>query len=95
MSLIKRYCRGGEVRLIWNDQPGLRREGFLPRRASRIEVIPDGPRAGLFHVDMSLLAAETGNPEHQVCLTKTFESYQDANRAEVAWLRAYWLLGGK
>lgn len=65
---------------------------MIPKRASRVEVIEDGPNRSNFHVDFSLLAEHTGDPALAVCLVKTFASYQDAVAAEVRWIEQNWLL---
>jgi hypothetical protein len=64
----------------------------MPKRASRVEVIEDGPNRSNFHVDFTLLAEQTGDPKLEVCLTKTFESYAAAVAAEVKWIEHNWLL---
>lgn len=94
--LLKAYRSDGTTRAIWQDQIGdsLRKAGAIPRRASRVEVIPDGPNRGNFHVDLTLLSEITGNPKFAVCLTKTFESYSEAVAAEVKFIEHNWVLEG-
>jgi hypothetical protein len=89
------FLPGGEVRAIYTDAPPLRQllPSAMPRRASRIEVIEEGKHRGKFHVDFSLLAAFTGQAEHAVCLAVPFESYREANDAEVAWLAQHYVKG--
>lgn len=96
MATIKRYLPTGETRAIWDDSQARRerRQGGRPARASRIEAIPDGPRAGLFHVDFTPLAELTGEPAHRCCLPQTFDAHGDAVRAEVAWLVENYVLAG-
>ena len=88
MSTTIRFLPGGEVRTVYTDAVPLRKlfPGMTPRRASRIEVIEEGRHAGKFHVDFTLLAHLTGDRAHCVCLATPFESYKEANDAEVAWL---------
>lgn len=92
----KRYLPDGSTRVIWHDTVGdrERHHGAIPQRASRIEVIPEGPQRGRFHVDFSLLAEATGDDSYRVCLVQTFERYDAANAAEVAWLEQNWVLCG-
>ncbi len=65
----------------------------MPHRASRVEVIAAGKHRGRFHVDFSLLAELSGKAEHCVCLVPTFNSYQEAVAAEVAWLEENYVHG--
>ena len=92
-KLLKAYRRDG-TRAIWSDQvaPSFRATGVIPQRASRVEVITEGPQRGLFHVDFSLLADATGDDRLRVCLVKPFLSYNAAVAAEVAWLEQNWVL---
>lgn len=92
--ITKRYLPDGSTRAIWDDAVGgrERHQGVIPQRASRIEVIPDGPKRGLFHVDFTLLAEAVQDDSYRVCLVQTFENYGDANKAEVEWLRKNWVL---
>lgn len=91
---VKRYMPDGTTRAIWNDALGDRERagGVIPQRASRIEVILEGPRRGQFHVDFSLLAQATRDTGYCVCLVQTFTDYGAANRAEVEWLQQNWVL---
>lgn len=91
---LKRYLPTGQTRAIWSDTQGARerKAGVIPQRASRIEVITEGPQRGKFHVDFSLLAEATGDDRFRVCLPKTYESYAAANRAEITWLANNWVL---
>ncbi len=95
--IVKRYLPGGETRQVWHDDVGDRDrdQGVLPQRASRIEVIPEGPQRGRFHVDFSLLAEATGDDSYRVCLLQTFDRYSDANAAEVLWLEQNWVLASE
>jgi hypothetical protein len=95
MKILKCFRPDGDVRAVWDDSTarGFRAAGVVPRRASRIEVIGEGPAYGLFHVDFSPLADLTGDERYRVCLTRAFESYAEANRAEVEWLTGNWVLG--
>jgi len=94
--IFKVYRKDGTVRAIWQDTAGpqLRKSGMLPRRASRVEVITEGPRTGQFYVDMSLLADISSNADLAVCLTSTFDNYADAVAAEVKFIEQNWLLEG-
>lgn len=94
--LLKAYRPDGSTRAVWQDTigPGLRRAGVMPRRASRVEVIPDGPSRGRFHVDLTLLSEIAGNPKLAVCLTQTFDSYSEAVAAEVRFIEHNWVLEG-
>ena len=96
MKNVIRFLPTGEVRGIYTDAVPLRRilPGLMPHRASRIEVVQEGRHRGRFSVDFSLLAELTGNPEHRSSLATTFDSYQEAIRAEVQWLQANYILGG-
>lgn len=94
VSILSVHRPDGSRRAIWTDAvaQSFREAGCIPRRASRVEVIEDGPRRGQFHVDFSLLAEHLRRPEFQVCLVKTFDSYSAAVQAEVAWLQIHFLL---
>lgn len=93
-TLLKAYRPDGVTRAVWRDHlgPGLRQAGAVPRRASRVEVIEDGPHAGRFHVDLSLLADIAGTDRLRVCLTTTFDGYAAAVAAEVAFIERNWVL---
>lgn len=93
-TLLGVFRPDGEVRTVFSDAaaPVLRRLGAFPQRASRVEVIADGPHRGLFHVDFSLLAGITGRSDHAVCLARPFATHAEAVAAEVAWLRQNWIL---
>lgn len=95
-GVVKRYLPTGETRSVWNDAVASRERehGVLPQRASRIEVITEGPKRGLFHVDFSLLADVTGDERFRICLREAFVDYSAANAAEVAWLHDNWVLDG-
>ncbi len=90
---IKSYRPDGTARSIWNDAQAktLRAAGVVPRRASRVEVIEEGPHRGLFHVDFTLLADATGDDRYRVCLVSPFETHAAAVAAEVAWLNRNWV----
>lgn len=96
MSTILRFLPSGQVRGIYTDEIPLRQilPGVMPQRASRVEVIPEGPHRGKFHVDFTLLAEMTGNDDYRVCLARPFDSYKEAVAAEVEWLRVNYVLGG-
>lgn len=95
VKVLKAFLPSGETRAIWSDQvaASFRKKGIIPQRASRVEVIQDGPSRGKFHVDFSLLADATGDERYRVCLSQAFESYADAVAAEVEWLTGNWVLG--
>lgn len=92
MQVLKRYMPDGSVRGVWDDVTSKRERshGFLPHRASRIEAT----ETGLFHVDFSPLADITNREDFRVCLVSTFERYEDARKAEVAWLLENYVLEG-
>lgn len=94
VRLLKAYRPDGVTRAVWNDSlgPGLRKAGASPRRASRVEVIEDGPHAGRFHVDLSLLADIAGRADFRVCLARVFDGYAEAVAAEVAFIERNWVL---
>jgi hypothetical protein len=94
MRTLKRYLSDGSTRAVWDDAQGPRerKQGVFPQRASRIEVIMEGPKRGQFHVDFTLLAECTGKQEYCVCLVQTYHDYGAANRAEVEWLTQHWVL---
>lgn len=94
-SLLRAYRPDASTRAIWTDAAGptLRQGGSIPERASRIEVIREGPFRGFFSVDFSLLSRATGDPRYAVCLAKPFAQYGEANQAEVDWLKKRWLVG--
>ncbi len=92
---VKRYVRG-QTRAIYGDaHRDLLCADGIPTRASRIEVVQEGPHRGRFFVDMSLLADAVGRDDFRVCLLPTYEQYAAANAAEVAWLLANWVLETK
>lgn len=93
-KLLKAYRPDGVTRAVWRDElgPGLRAAGATPRRASRVEVIEDGPHAGRFHVDLSLLADVAGRADLRVCLARVFDGYAEAVAAEVAFIEHNWVL---
>jgi hypothetical protein len=94
MMTVKVYRPDGTTRAFW-DKPlarVARLHGVVPERASHVVAIAAGPRRGYFHVDLSPLALLTGNREHAVCLTQTFESHEEAVQAERAWLLQHWIL---
>lgn len=80
------FAPNGDVRGLWSDHIDLRRVGLMPARASRVEVILEGPHRGLFHVDFTPLAELTSNPTLAVCLTSPFTSHDAAVQAEQRWL---------
>lgn len=94
MTRVTLTAGPGGVRAVWPADADLRPLGFAPARASHIEVVPPGgPAAGRFYVDFGPLADATGDGRYRVCLAATFALYDDARRAEVAWLEAHYLTG--
>jgi hypothetical protein len=87
MPTTIRFVRGGGVRKLFEpwDRTAF---GAIPRRASRVEVVEEGPQKGKFFVEMSPLG-----PNFQFCLTETFDDYADAVRAEQGWLTQHWIQG--
>jgi hypothetical protein len=87
-SHVVRFLPGGQIRAIWTDNLDLRKTYCaIPRRASRVEVVEEGPHKGEFFVDMSPLG-----PQYQFCFTRTFCSHAEALRAEQEWLIQNWVL---
>ena len=88
-TIIRRYLPGGGRRGLWHDPSALqlREHGLQPRRASRVEVIESGPRAGRFSVCFSPLGEQ-----FQFSLLQTFDRYDEAVRAEQEWLLSHWIL---
>jgi hypothetical protein len=93
-KLLKAYRSDGSTRGIWQDATAndFRQAGIIPERASRVEVIREGPNRSKFGVDFTLLAELTGDPKLMVCLTRAYESYSEAVSAEVAWIEQNWIL---
>jgi hypothetical protein len=81
------YLPGGGLRKIFETRDR-GRYGAVPRRASRVEVIQEGPQRGRFFVDFSLLG-----DEYQLCLLSTFDDHDEAVTAERSWLDRHWLRG--
>lgn len=92
--LLKAYRPDATTRGIWQDATatGFRKTGTIPQRASRVEVIQDGPNRGKFHVDLSLLADLTACEEFRVCLVDAFDSHTEAVEAEVRFIEQNWVL---
>lgn len=91
---FKRYLPSGETRAIYADsRRHLLREGEVDR-ASLINPVKEGPNKGRFYVDFSFLADATGEDRFRMCLTQTFETYDEANRVEVEWLEKNWVKEG-
>jgi len=73
MKTALRFYPGGRVVAIHDDAfPFSAAFGAdfaaARRRASLINTVEEGPHAGCFYADMSLLAERTGNERHRVCL---------------------------
>lgn len=66
--------------------------GAVPTRASRIEVVEEGPLAGLFYTTI-LVSAITGDPGHDVSLWPPLPSYEESRRREVRWLQDNYIKG--
>ena len=79
---------GGGLRAIYPDEDrlDLRRLGGVPRRASHVEMIQEGPQRGQWYVDLSPL----GEP-HEACLLETFPNRRSALDAEHNYLLTHWL----
>lgn len=94
VQLLRVYGGDGQTRAIWSDRSAslFRATATRPKRASRVEVIEDGPNSGRFGVDFTLLAEATGDERYRVCLTKAYDRYDEAVAAEVAWIRNNYLL---
>ena len=92
---IARISPEGEVRALWDEALKPRETlGATPHRASRIEVVENGPHRGFFHVDFTPLYEMTDNPKFCVCLSNVFASYETARRWEVEWLRKNYIMEG-
>ena len=94
-KLLRSYRPDGSTRGVWTDATATasRKAGVIPRRASRVEVIEDGPNRSKFHVDLTLLSEIANDPKLAVCLTRTFESYAEAVAAEVRFIEQNWVIG--
>lgn len=92
-AIVKVYTPLGGVRAVYSDAVADREEAVneLPTRASRIETIKEGPKAGKWCVDFTLLAEAEDRPELACCLWPPFDRYGTANRAEIDWLHANWV----
>lgn len=79
---------GGEVRTVHDDNYDFAAAHgqSVPRRASHVEPVPDGPRAGQWFVDFTPLGTE-----FQYCLWPTFVRRDHALAAEVKHLQESWL----
>lgn len=93
-TILKVYKPDATQRAIWRTRvaQSLREAGAIPERASRVEAVRAGPHRSKFHVDFTLLAELTGEKAHEVCLTRTFDSHEEAVAAEVRWIEHNWLL---
>ena len=74
--------------MLWSDRYAdrLRCDGGRPKRASQVFVIEEGPYAGRFAVDFSLLG-----PEWAVCPNRTFARYDEAVAFEIDWIEKNWI----
>lgn len=86
MKRLVRVLPTGEVRKLFETRD--RDLGFIPRRASHINVVEDGPMVGRFFVDLSLISGEP------VCLADTFLDEEGAKAAERSWIERHWILEG-
>lgn len=89
MSTVKRYLADGSTRQVMDEATLYRTKTSSVFRASRVEHDAESNR---FYVDFTPLHDQTKQPEHQVCLVNTFDSYYQAVRAEVKWLVANYVL---
>ncbi len=91
---VRRFTSEGGVRGFWDDSDGSRDRalGHVPRRASRVEVIEEGPHAGRFHVDLAPLAEHVNRPEWAICLLPPEDDYRAAVRREQDWVLRHWIL---
>lgn len=87
----KRYFPGGRTRALWRDDwaAPARAHGVRPRRASQVFVVENGPAAGRFAVDFSLLG-----PDFQFCAAATFVRYDEAVRYEQRFIAEHWIGAG-
>jgi hypothetical protein len=80
------HIRPGRLRMIHHDD--YTPSGAVPRRASRVEPIQDGPDRGKWMVDMSPLG-----PEFQYCLWPPYDTRRAALAAETTHLEEVWIRG--
>ena len=76
--------RPGRLRMIHHDD--YRVAGAVPRRASYVEPVQEGPDAGKWSVDMSPLG-----PEFQYSLWPPYKTRREALAAETEHLEEVWL----
>lgn len=91
--VLARYTADGVVRSLWDDRRRPAEHGMRPVRASRVEVVEEGPFAGCFYTTI-LLAAVTGDPSHEVSLWPPLPSYEESVQRERRWLAIHYILGG-
>jgi hypothetical protein len=85
MGLI-RFLPGGGVRKLFAAVDRQTYPGLIPQRASRVEVIQEGPLRGRFSVEFLELPGLT-----PCCLVETFEDHAAGVRAEQTYLKEQWL----
>ncbi len=91
MATVIKFHPSGRVVATWDE--GFPFEAALGpgalarrRRASLIDTVPAGPRAGHFYADMSHLADLTGDDRHRVCLLATSPCEADVRAAEARYV---------
>jgi hypothetical protein len=93
--VVKVYKADGSTRSLWHRQFARvnRGHGVMPVRASHVRVVEDGPHRGYFYVDLTPLAALTGDHTFNTVLPGFFESHEEAVAAEQDFLLRHWVLG--
>jgi len=85
-TTIVRILPDGAVKKMFETRD---REAYdaVPRRATSILIVPEGPNAGQFMIDCSPLG-----PGYEFCLLKFFDDYDQAVEYEKAWVTKHWVL---
>jgi len=83
---VIRFMPDGGVRKLFDREDRELYPDSIPQRASRVEVIQEGPQRGRFSVEFLPLPGLT-----PCCLTRTFEDHAEGVSAEQEYLRRNWL----
>ena len=87
MPIVEIRVQGSTARAIYDDALNWQSLGFQPpARASHVEPIPEGVRAGQWYVDMSPLG-----PDHHYWLWPLHRTRADALRHEHEHLSTYYI----